>query len=121
LPDGYRLLHYPDLPILMNYPTLGPQGDDPVLMDVNGKAGSLEMYLGRELLTVDNALVPVQWMGYVEGRRAYQGAIAKQEKIRIQQTFRQKAEAARRDPAARNGQDWSGIEAIVKAILAAFD
>jgi hypothetical protein len=130
MPDGYRLLHYPDLPLLRSYPTLGPQVDDPVLMDVNGRAGSLEMYLGRELLTVDDALVPVQWTGYVEGQHAYQGAIAKQEKIRIQQTFRQKAKAARRQKAkaARDGiqlcgdgQDWSGVEAIVEAILAAFD
>lgn len=45
VPDGYRLLHYPDLPLLRSYPTLGPQVDDPVLMDVNGRAGSLEMYL----------------------------------------------------------------------------
>lgn len=121
VPDGYRLLHYPDLPLLMNYPTLGPQVNAPVFMNVNGRAGSLEMYLGRELLTVDDELVPVQWMGYVEGQHAYQGAIAKQEKVRIQQTFRQKAKAARRDPAVRDGQDWSGVEAIVDAILAAFD
>jgi hypothetical protein len=121
VPDGYRLLHYPDLPLLTNYPTLGPQADDPVIMDVNGKAGSLEMYLGGELLTLDDALVPVQWMGYVEGQHAYQASIAKQEKIRIQQAFRQKAEAARQDPAVRDEQDWSGVEAIVEAILAAFD
>lgn len=47
LPDGYRVMHYPELPMLRRYPTLGPQLADPVLMDVNGKAGSLEMYLGR--------------------------------------------------------------------------
>jgi hypothetical protein len=68
VPDGYHILHYPDLPLLTSYPTLGPQSSEPVLMDVNGKAGSLEMYLGRELLTVDGALVPVQWTGYVEAQ-----------------------------------------------------
>ena len=43
LPDGYRVLHYPELPLLRQFPTLGPQLANPVLMDVNGKAGSLEV------------------------------------------------------------------------------
>lgn len=120
MPDGYRILHYPDLPLLTSYPTLGPQSSEPVLMDVNGKAGSLEMYLGRELLTVDGALVPVQWTGYVEGQRSYQGSIAKQQKSRIQDAFREKARVAQQDPVLRAGQDWSGITAIVETILGAF-
>ena len=120
LPDGYRVMHYPELPLLRRYPTLGPQLADPVLMDVNGKAGSLEMYLGRELLTVDGELVPVQWMGYVEGQRSYQGAISPPEKKRIQREFRSKVKAALRDPSVRNGQDWSGVETIVEGVLRAF-
>ena len=67
--SAYRVLHYPDLPLLRRYPTLGPQLVDPVIMDVNGRAGSLEMYLGRDLLTVDSELVPVQWTGS-EGQQA---------------------------------------------------
>lgn len=90
-------------------------------MDVNGMAGSLEMYLGRELLTLDGALVPVQWTGYVEGQRSYQGSIAKQQKSRIHDAFRKKAKVARQDPAARASQDWSGITAIVTTILGAFE
>jgi hypothetical protein len=121
LPDGYRVMHYPELPLLRRYPTLGPQLADPVVMDVNGKAGSLEMYLGRDLLTVDGDLVPVQWMGYVEGKKSYQGAIAKREKIRVQRDFRAKVEAALRDPGVREGQDWSGVEEIVRGILTAFE
>ena len=121
LPEGYRVKHYPELPLLRRYPTLGPQLADPVVMDVNGKAGSLEMYLGRDLLTVDGELVPVQWMGYVEGQKSYQGAIAKQERTRVQREFRAKVEAALRDPNVREGQDWSGVEEIVKGILTAFE
>ncbi|MFI5950394.1 HEPN/Toprim-associated domain-containing protein [Micromonospora chalcea] len=121
LPDGYRLMHYPDLSLLRRYPTLGPQLDDPVLMDVNGKAGSLEMYLGRELLTVNGELVPVQWTGYVEGRKSYQGAISEAEKNRIQRAFRKKVKAALLDPSVREQQDWGGVEAIVRAILGVFE
>src|SRR5712691_7848280 len=50
LPDNIRILHYPDLPTLKNYPTLGPYSPDPVLTDINGSAGALEMYLGRDVL-----------------------------------------------------------------------
>jgi hypothetical protein len=50
-------------------------------MDVNGKAGSLvEMYFGRDVLTHDHALTPVQWTGYIEGQGQYQGAISSTEK-----------------------------------------
>jgi hypothetical protein len=121
LPDGYRIMHYPDLPLLRRYPTLGPQLADPVLMDVNGKAGALEMYLGRDLLTVDGDLIPVQWTGYVEGQKGYQGAISAAEKKRIQGAFRKKVKAALRDPSVRERQDWSGVEMIVEGVLGAFE
>ncbi|MEJ3741841.1 hypothetical protein WEI85_00865 [Actinomycetes bacterium KLBMP 9797] len=121
LPDGYRVMHYPELPLLRRYPTLGPQLTDSVLMDVNGKAGSLEMYLGRELLTMDGDLVPVQWTGYVEGQKSYQGAISAAEKSRIHRMFRKKVKVALQDPTTRETQDWTGIEAIIGAILGAFE
>jgi hypothetical protein len=108
LPQGYRVMHYPELPLLKRYRTLGPHLADPVVMDVNGKAGSLEMYLGRDLLTVDGELVPVQWTGYVEGQKSYQGAIAKRAKRRIQREFRAKVEAALQDPSVLGRQDWRG-------------
>lgn len=121
LPDGYRVLHYPDLPLLSQYPTLGPQLGDPIVMDVNSKAGSLEMYLGRELLAVNGDLVPVQWTGYIESQKSYQGAISTGDKRRVQDAFRRKVGDALRDPTIDKGQDWSGIRAIVETILGAFD
>ncbi len=121
LPDGYRLLHYPDLPLLESYPTLGPHLSGLAPMNINGKAGSLEMYLGKDLLTVDGNLIPVQWTSYIEGQRNYQGAIAKHHKGRIHEAFRDKVATARRNPEARSIQDWGGVDAIVQAILAAFD
>jgi len=121
LPAGYRVMHYPELPLLRRYPTLGPQRADPVVMDVNGKAGSLEMYLGRELLMVGDELVPVQWTGYTPGQKRYQGALAGSEKRRIQGAFRQKVKDARTDSQVRATQDWSGVEAIIAGILKAYD
>jgi hypothetical protein len=120
-PENYRILHYPDLPFLHEYPTVGPQSDTPVIMNVNGSAGSLEMYLGRDLLEVEGQLTPVQWTGFIEGRRRYQGVLAKGAKHRIQEDFRRKIETARENPEVRAQQDWSGVVAIVELILAAFD
>lgn len=120
LPEGYRILHYPDLPLLESYPTLGPQMHERVPMNINGKAGSLEMYLGEDVLTLDGDLIPVQWTGYIEGQRSYQGAIAKHHKSRIHDAFRDKVAAARQDPENKVTRDWSGVEAIVEAILGAF-
>ncbi len=45
LPEGCRLLHYPDLPLLADYPVLDPTSSEMTRDDVNGIAGSLEMYL----------------------------------------------------------------------------
>jgi hypothetical protein len=121
IPDGYRILHYPALPLLTDYPTLGPQSNEPIFMDVNGKAGSLEMYLGRELLTVDGDLIPVQWTGYIDSQHSYQGSIAKQHKSRIQKSFRVKAKIAHQNSGARSNQDWDGVTRIIDAIVHAFD
>ncbi len=120
-PESYRILHYPDLPLLVDYPTLGPQSDSPVRMNVNRKAGSLEMYLGKDLLTVNGELVPVQWTGYIEGQKSYQGAIFPRHKKRIQEEFELKVAAAIQDPAVQATHDWSGVTAIVETILTAFD
>ena len=68
-------MRLPDLEILRDYPTLGPAGES--RMDVNGLAASIELYLGRDVLTnpVAGHLVCVQWKGYVAGVRKYQGEI----------------------------------------------
>jgi hypothetical protein len=120
LPEGYRIVHYPPLPLLASYPTLGPQSSKPILMDVNGKAGSLEMYLGRDVLTVEGQLISVQWTGYVESQHAYQGAIAKQQKIRVHKDFLEKARLAHRNPQVLPRQDWDGVTRIIDTILHAF-
>jgi hypothetical protein len=120
LPDNYRVRHYPDLPLLEQYPTIGPQSAEPVIMNINGLAGSLEMYLGHDLLTLDGELRPVQWTSYVDGMKAYQGSLSKQHKAQVQELHRAKVRQALADESARAGQDWSGVSAIVDTILNAF-
>lgn len=121
LPDTYRVLHYPYLPLLSNYPTLGPQFADEVRMDVNGRAGSIEMYLGEDVLMTDAGLSPVQWTGYVAGQGAYQGEIAPAAKKRVHNAFRVKVDAALRDRSLITDQDWTGVVSVVETILGAFE
>jgi HEPN/Toprim N-terminal domain 1 len=117
LPENFRVVHYPDVEWARSFPTLGPQGLSH--MDVNGLAGSLEMYFGSDvLLRSDGSLTPVQWRGYVEGVKQYQGELMR--KANLQEKFASKLRECRKDPAAVARYDWSGMRAIIDAIRTAF-
>lgn len=74
LPANIKVIQYPDIDLLREYPTLGPQGD--VKMNVNGLAGSIEMYMGEDILTdASGDLEPVQWGGYMSRIGKYQGSL----------------------------------------------
>lgn len=121
LPERCRVLHYPPLPFLQSYPTLGPYTDEPVLTDVNGTAGSLEMYLGRDVLQGDaNRLLPVQWRSWNPKLGRYQGSLIDADKKAVQERFRRKLEAHRAGDATGR-EDWSGIRAIIDTIINAFE
>jgi hypothetical protein len=114
LPTHYSILHYPDTDLASRYPTLGPSGLSE--MDVNGLAGSIELYLGVDVLTQpDGKLSPVQWTSYVEGMKAYQGKVL--HKTDIQKRFRDKERLASTEPEQLRNQDWSGLDAIVANLI----
>jgi HEPN/Toprim N-terminal domain 1 len=124
LPDGIRVLHYPELELAMDYPTLGPPTADAPTgrlerANVNGRAGSIELYLGRDVLTASNGVVrPVQWRSFVAGVRQYQGEVV--DKNALHEAYRAKVEAVRADPGVMASQDWSGLQAILDLIRSAF-
>ncbi len=75
LPANIKCTMLPDTDLARNYPTIGPQGEHKI--DVNGKAGSIELYLGRHnLARPDGTLTPVTWAGYVPTVQSYQGEVA---------------------------------------------
>jgi hypothetical protein len=55
LPSHYAVAHYPAIGLASNYPSVGPTGRH--TGDVNGLAGSIELYLGVDVLT-DSATGP---------------------------------------------------------------
>jgi hypothetical protein len=123
LPDNIRVRQYPPLDLVTSWPTLGPPpiplGEHPVAYaDVNGLAGSIELYLGLDIMRQDGRLRPVQWRSYIPGVRQYQGEITgKQE---LHDAYQAKLRVAEQDPSRIAEQDWSGIEAIFDVILQAF-
>ncbi len=117
LPGSIIVCQYPDLELASNYPTLGPSGM--VSMDVNGLAGSIEMYLGTDcLLDESGNLYPVHWKGFDSNLRKYQGEVM--QKRAIMKAFEQKLSACEANPELVDNYDWSGIKSIIDSLRSAF-
>jgi HEPN/Toprim N-terminal domain 1 len=114
LPPQYKVIHYPDINLANEYPTLGPQGN--VAMNVNGLAGSIELYLGADVLKDDEGnLMPVQWKGYMSKIKSYQGELLN--KSLAQKAFNEKLKAAKTNRKNVDKQDWSGLSAILDKLV----
>jgi hypothetical protein len=112
LPAQIQVIRYPTLDLAKEYPTLGPPTvQSPTgsvsLADVNGLAGSIELYLGRDVLAqADGVLFPVQWKSFIAGIGQYQGEVVN--KDRIHEAFRAKYALALQNPNHVKEQDWEG-------------
>ena len=118
LAPNIAVRHYPELELLRTYPTLGPGGL--TALDINGLAASIELYLGEDVLRAgQDTLVPVQWKGYSETLKQYQGEVMHKAKLRA--TYQEKVARCRTDPDALSAADWSGLSAILREIFRAFE
>ena len=118
LPPNIAVLHYPDLVLLRDYPTLGPNGLS--MLNVNGLAASIELYLGADILRLGNqTLTPVQWKGYSDTLRQYHGEV--RQKAALRDAFSRRAARCRTTPAALEETDWSGLTAILQMVFRAFE
>ncbi len=117
-PPNIAVRHYPGLELLRTYPTLGPGGL--TSMDVNGLAASVELYLGEDVLRDgQGTLTPVQWKGYSETLKQYQGEVMRKPKLHA--AFHEKVARCRANPDALKKADWAGLSAILQEIFRAFD
>lgn len=116
LPENIAIVHYPARDWLRQYPTLGPSGD--VSLDVNGKAASIELYLGRDVLSVDGNLLPIQWAGYSQAMHAYQGEVT--DKLGVVERWRAKADHCIADRSSIMPADWADLVAVWDQIMSAF-
>lgn len=83
LPANMMAIVLPDIELARMYPTVGPQGQH--VVNVNGNAASIELYLGRKALSPDGEYLPVRWTGYVQGAQAYHGEI--EDKSGVEERF----------------------------------
>ena len=129
LPPQIQIIRYPDLALARQYPTLGPPTAEASegsvnLADINGLACSIELYLGKDILSrPDGSSYPVQWKSFMPGINRYQGEVIG--KADIHYAFRAKYARALEKPSTSRDEDWEGIRLILDAIrdaaLAAFD
>jgi hypothetical protein len=113
LPENFRILTLPDLKFARRYPTLGPNGALPT--DINGRACSIELYLGTGALTgEDGTLVPVQWKGYESKLQRYQGELIDEKGV--EQRYRDALDT----PGTLDDANLEAIRAVLQMIFAAF-
>jgi hypothetical protein len=112
MPSHIGFACLPDLELAVDYPTIGPTG--PARVDVNGRAASIEMYLGIDCLTEGEVLTPVEWTGYVQKVRKYQGSIL--DKRRVQQKFELKMKRLI-EGRAEVGDDWMHLDLLIRSML----
>ncbi len=93
LTDNIRVLKFPDIPLAKKYPTVGPTGNK--IMNVNGSACGIEMYLGSDILTKEDGLIPVRWKNFNDKEQKYHGEII--EKAFVQDEFRKKLKSKSKD------------------------
>lgn len=117
IPINTRIYRYPDIDIARNYPTLGPQGT--VSMDVNGLACGLELYFGSDVLQEeDGSLCPIQWKGYDDATKQYQGEVMKKDMLKAR--YAEKLKKCQTHPDLIDKYDWSGMRVIIDRLLTAF-
>ena len=116
LPRNIKVLFLPDIDTLREYPTIGPTG--PVQANVNGRAGSLEMYLGADVLTGnDGNLTPVQWTGFFKALCRYQGIVM--DKQQIHKAWKAKVTLGV-DHYKEHPEYWSDLETVFTSMFQAF-
>ena len=116
LPPNLLVINYPNIAFANSYPTRGPNGES--VQNVNGSACSIELYFGRDVLTVDGQLVPVHWKAYDERTKRYQGEI--QQKNLLKNRFLQKTDASKRNGVDTASGHWEDMRRLLESVFDAF-
>jgi hypothetical protein len=112
IPENIKVLHYPNLELAKNYPTIGPNGEN--RMNVNGIACSIEMYLGKDVLkSKKNDYIPIELKGHEKSMNEYQGEIS--EKNLVQRRFEKKIKQEKINPS-----EWTEMKELINSIMVAW-
>lgn len=111
--DNICIMHLPDLEICNSYPTLGPNGR--INENINGRACSIEMFLGKSVLTEDGEYIPIRWKGYNDKIGEYQGEIIKKEEV-----LRRYDKKVNSWPLIQDKDDWKECDILLNQLFNAF-
>ena len=118
VPANIKTLALPHLPYAESYPTVGAQGASKT--DVNGRACSLELYFGSDVLEDDGGNPPpVQWGGLVRSLNRHQGAVA--DKRALRGRYLEAVQRAAASTEAYAEHDWAPMERVFDMIFKAFE
>lgn len=118
LPDTIKVVNLPRLSLAENYPTIGAQGS--LSVDINGKACSLEIYFGKNVLCDSRGnLTPIQWAGFNNVLGQYNGEIIN--KKEIQEKYRKLLDDVEGGQIKVDDSDWSGMRTVFETIFSAFN
>ncbi|NKK59262.1 hypothetical protein GFM44_25575 [Rhizobium leguminosarum bv. viciae] len=116
LPQSIRIMTLPDATIGKRYPTLGPEGLR--IMDINGAACSIELFLGRAALSDENGnLRPVRWSSWNKAASRYQGELENKNAATAEFLIAVKSGAT--PPQLR--RRFKDMDGLLKAIFAGFN
>ena len=117
LPKNIKVIELPHLDIARDYPTIGPQGT--VNLDINGLACSIELYFGRDVLTDKHGnLTPIQWTGYNQGLKQYQGEVIN--KASLQEKYMAIVKGCIENSEINPDHDWAPMKSIFREVFNAF-
>ncbi|RKD88146.1 HEPN/Toprim-associated domain-containing protein [Mangrovibacterium diazotrophicum] len=117
IPPNIKIKQYPIIDIAKNYPTIGPTGI--TNMDINRLACSIEMYLGQDILSQKEGLMPIQWKGYDSKLKKYQGEII--DKTKVQKDFKKKIKECKEDRNKIKDEDWREMHDLLQMIFNTFN
>lgn len=102
VPPNIRILTLPDLPVLANFRTVGPDGEG--FSDINGRAAAIECYLDLDQKAC------VRWTAYNRALGVYQGEL--ENKTSYMRTFLQHR-------CRKSDYDYARLERVIDALIAA--
>lgn len=116
LPENVRVLHLPDLSMCENYPTIGPTNNEEA--NINGRACSIELFLGKDVLMENGELEPIMWKGFVDKIKEYQGEVIN--KSSIQKKFEIKVKEWEEN-SLKSTEEWKECEILLEMLFNAFN
>ena len=114
IPSNVRIMHLPDLEMCLHYPTIGPGGSS--IDNINGRACSIEMFLGKDILKKSGEYEPVRWKSYIDKVDAYQGEIVSKSEVLKQ--FKLKVKRSQDQLVL---DEWEECDLLLREIFAAFE